>query len=208
MTCWRTTHGEGSYRNGYSPEYRTWKKMRSRCSAAPGTKEYKNYAQRGIRVCRRWDDYSNFLADMGRKPSLDHTIERLDNDRGYEPSNCCWATMKQQSRNRRANRILDVDGVEHTTVEWAEIVDINPNTIRHRLWAGWSARDAVKTPADSMGVRRPRKVTASIAADIIRRVKKGEKESAIARHLGLSDETVRMIKGGERHSNLLAGDAA
>lgn len=94
-----TTHGEtlGRIR---STEYRTWKAMRQRCGD-PFHQDFRLYGGRGIKVCDRWQSFSNFLADMGRKPSASHSIDRIDNDRGYEPGNCRWATAKEQRANQR-----------------------------------------------------------------------------------------------------------
>jgi hypothetical protein len=99
-----TTHGD-SRRNGKrTPEYQAWTGMIKRCSN-PSEIGFRHYGGRGIKVCERWrHSFPNFLADMGRKPSPKHSIERNDNDGNYEPSNCRWATQKEQIHNKRHPR--------------------------------------------------------------------------------------------------------
>ena len=83
------------------PEYTCWKNMIQRCTN-PHNKDYRHYGERGITVCDRWrTSFSTFLVDMGRRPAPRLTIERKDNDRGYEPDNCCWASYSVQARNKR-----------------------------------------------------------------------------------------------------------
>lgn len=118
-----TTHGKS--RNGDST-YNVWIQMRRRC------RERKGYVDRGITVCDRWEEsFENFLADMGAKPD-DHQIDRIDNDRGYEPSNCRWATPKENSNNRRNTWRIEFDGRTQTAAQWADELGVNRQTIIHR----------------------------------------------------------------------------
>ena len=129
---------------GMSPTYSSWVKMWARCRGT-NDKRYekrKNYDLRGIRVCKRWLRFENFLADMGERPT-GLTLDRKDNNKGYSPSNCRWATMKQQIRNRRNRRTLKAFGQEVTIAEWAEISGLGWNTIKRRIVRGWSAERAV-----------------------------------------------------------------
>ena len=95
-----TTHGKTR-----TPEYSSWRNMHNRCRnpSGPG---YKNYGGRGIRVCDRWLTFENFLADMGVRPSQQHSLDRIDNDGNYEPGNCRWALPRVQVQNRRKTGLL------------------------------------------------------------------------------------------------------
>lgn len=97
-------HGE-SLNKKMNPEYRSWIAMKQRC-LNPKSSGFKYYGGRGITICERWRNFENFLADMGRRPSLKHSIDRIDNNSNYAPDNCRWATPKEQSNwPRRQSRI-------------------------------------------------------------------------------------------------------
>jgi hypothetical protein len=95
-------------RDFQSPEYRTWKSMRRRCDYWKHI-GYQDYGLRGIRVCERWNNFMLFYLDMGKKPSPSHSIDRIDNDKGYAPENCRWATPVEQAANRRSRRPNRID---------------------------------------------------------------------------------------------------
>lgn len=122
--------GEGT------PEYRIWIDIRRRCND-PGRPGFRDYGGRGIRICNRWIDFANFLTDMGKRPSPEHSIDRINNDGDYEPSNCRWATPKEQSNNRRSNHYITIEGETMTIAQWCEKYDIPDTTFHNRLRRGW-----------------------------------------------------------------------
>lgn len=128
-----------------SPEYGVWQAMIRRCYD-PNRNGSENYLGRGIVVCDEWQGeggFERFLAHVGRRPSLKHSLDRIDNDRGYEPDNVRWATWKEQARNKRSNRLITIDGVTRCVAEWVELTDVVENTVRTRLRRGWDPKDAV-----------------------------------------------------------------
>lgn len=127
-----------------SIEYRIWNSMLGRCFN-PNDRKYHRYGARGITVCERWrHSFPAFLADMGPRPSAEYSLDRIENDKDYEPGNCRWATSKTQNRNRGSynNRII-AGGVERTASEWAEIAGVTSACISYRLKTGWTAEQAV-----------------------------------------------------------------
>jgi hypothetical protein len=136
-----TTHGLCR-----SPEYGIWNAMRQRCEN-PNNKSFPRYGAKGITVCQRWtESFESFLADMGPRPSPSHSLDRVDGTRGYEPSNVRWATMTEQNRNRKDNRILTHNGESHSLAEWSERTGISDSAIRTRLRKGWTVDDALTIP--------------------------------------------------------------
>ncbi len=117
--------------------YRIWASMVWRCRAKSGT-GFRDYASRGVRVCDRWRRFENFREDMGECPSDEHTIDRRDNSRGYEPDNCRWATTLEQQRNKTTNVRLTLDGETRCITEWAEITGLSLGAIQGRIRRGWS----------------------------------------------------------------------
>ena len=141
-----TTHGEAS-RTIQTPEYRAWHEMKRRCFDS-SNQAFAKYGGRGISVCQEWlDSFDRFLADMGRRPSPKHSIDRRDVNGNYEPRNCRWATSKEQNRNRRNNRLIAFQGKIASLAEWSEITGIKSGTILFRLKAGWTISKALTEKA-------------------------------------------------------------
>lgn len=117
-------------------------------------RQYKDYGGRGVTVCTRWLSFPNFYADMGPCPP-GHTIERKDNEKGYEPGNCVWATRSKQNRNRRQHRWITYDGETLMLAEWVERTGISKANLLHRLdEMGWSVEKALTTPTNSESCSR------------------------------------------------------
>ena len=136
-----------------TPTYFVWAQMLQRCNN-PKSPVYEYYGGRGIKVCRRWHDYSAFLQDMGNAP-LGLTLERKINSGHYCKRNCCWATRKVQANNRRdypqnrkrtPRRTLTFKGETLGMSEWARRLGIYPSTLTMRLQHGWSVQRALSTP--------------------------------------------------------------
>lgn len=127
----------------YTKEYTAWDHMKSRCSN-PKYKNYHNYGGRGITVCERWlKSFENFYQDMGPAPTIKHSLDRLNNNGNYEPSNCKWSTCIEQQRNRRDNIKIVYNGCEKTLAEWAEIYKLKYRLFRDRINRGWDFGKAV-----------------------------------------------------------------
>lgn len=123
-----------------------WHAMLARCYN-PSTREYKNYGGRGITVCERWrNSLNDFADDMGERPTPQHSIDRIDNDGNYEPSNCRWATAQEQNRNNRRTRWITHNNETLCLQEWANRRGLQAYTILARLKRGWSMARALDTP--------------------------------------------------------------
>ena len=144
------THGE---RKPLTPEYLAWRSMRERCKN-PRHKVYEQYGGRGITVCERWDaSYLDFLADMGRKPSSSHSLDRIDNNKGYSPDNCRWATKKEQGRNRRDNTVIEFQGKRMCVADWADEFGMSRNALYIRLKNNWPIAEALTKPVQPRNQR-------------------------------------------------------
>lgn len=134
------THGDSR-----STEHRSWLQMKDRC-LNENSAHYSSYGGRGIKVCKRWLTYENFLADMGRKSGAGFSLDRIDNNGNYCPENCRWATASQQARNTRQNKILELNGEKKTLAEWAEEHGLKLGTLWRRLNLGWSLSQSLAEP--------------------------------------------------------------
>ncbi len=136
------------FRHGMSKTrtHRIWCGIRSRCTN-PNDPAYHYYGGRGIKVCRRWQAFESFLADMGPCPSPKHSLDRTNNGGDYSPANCRWATMREQQNNRRNNNKFWHKGQRLTLSEWARKTGIKRSTLAQRVYVyQWPIRRALTTP--------------------------------------------------------------
>lgn len=140
-----TSHGKSG-----TPEHQSWAGMLQRCYN-PNSRNYPRYGGRGIKVCQRWHKFEEFYADMGDRASLDHTLERINNDGPYAPGNCRWATTYEQNFNKYDNRMVDYRGQRVPLMRALEIAGtaISYTGVRWRLDNGWSVEKALETPAST-----------------------------------------------------------
>lgn len=135
---------ETATKHGYkhTDTYRVWTGMKQRCNNKCNPK-YQNYGGRNIVVCKRWLRFENFLADMGERPS-DMSIDRIDNNQGYYPSNCKWSTAKEQSVNRRTNINITINYKTQCLAEWCRESNLKYTKTLKRLNRGWSIYKALE----------------------------------------------------------------
>ena len=131
------------HENCGTPTYKSWTAMKSRC-LNPNTTAYQNYGGRGIKICDEWMNFENFLKDMGEKPK-GKTLDRIDFNGNYEPSNCRWASIQEQNRNTRQNVMITYNGETLCMKEWAERLSIPYPKLQHRIRSGWDIKRALET---------------------------------------------------------------
>lgn len=141
VPCAVKTHGMSK-----TPEYRAWNQMIQRCTNKK-IRNYSDYGGRGIKVCKEWlTSFEAFYKHIGPRPSAKHSLDRIENDKGYEPGNVRWATDPQQRDNSRHPRKFFYDGQMLSTAEIARRVGMKMHTLRYRLVVlGWSLDRAIKT---------------------------------------------------------------
>lgn len=150
-----TTHGATVARK-ISKEYRAWFLAKDRCYN-PNSPSYENYGGRGIGMCDEWrSDFVKFYDYIGKAPSPDHSIDRINNNGNYEPGNVRWATKTEQAQNRRMrkNTGLTIDGETKTVLEWESHFDFTKGFLQNRLSKGWCVNCSVTIPIAKKGVNR------------------------------------------------------
>lgn len=133
------THGHSR-----TPEYVAWINMKSRCSN-PRTMGYEGYGGRGISVDPRWENsFENFLADMGQRPSPDHSLDRREVDGNYGPGNCRWATFDEQQNNKRNSVLFEYQGKSYTRTQLCRLTGVDVKTFQYRINCGKSIEEALR----------------------------------------------------------------
>lgn len=135
------------HQKSHFPEYKIYHGILERCFNER-TNNFINYGGRGITVCERWkNSFENFFADMGKRPSAKHSIDRINNDGNYTPENCRWATRKEQGRNKRTNFLIKFNGKVQCLKDWAVDAKLNHATLRNRIVnLKWPIQKALETP--------------------------------------------------------------
>lgn len=138
------THGKSNTRL-----YNIWQNMKARCYQKT-TRNYNDWGGRGIKVCDEWkhnfENFYNWAMKNGYQENL--TIERIDVDGNYEPSNCCWLTIQEQQQNKRNNRVYNINGETHCLKEWCDILNLNYKTVLCRVnRLDWPIKKALELEA-------------------------------------------------------------
>lgn len=133
-----TTHGACG-----TPEFAAFRRAKGRCTN-PNLREFPNYGGRGIEF--RFTSFDEFFAEVGQRPTPEHSIDRKDVNGHYEPGNVRWATVKTQANNKRRNHFLEINGERKTMAQWGDVMGISGDTIFARLKKGWCDACAVMSP--------------------------------------------------------------
>lgn len=137
------------------PEHRAWRNMRARCYN-PKSASYAYYGERGITVCDEWlKSFDEFFDHVGPRPSVDHSIDRINNDGNYEPGNVRWATTTEQNRNMRHTLRVTFRGETLCVAEWAKRVGVIHCVMKKRI-RKWGIERAITTPRITKMYRTPK----------------------------------------------------
>ena len=177
--------------------YHVWISMKQRCFN-PNSTKYKNYGARGIKVCDEWKNsykafeewaYANGYDDNAQLNQC--TIDRIDTNGNYGPSNCRWVNSKIQGNNKTDNRTIIIDGVSHTMSEWCDIYHITPRQVDSRVRiCGWSYEQAITTPIKKCGWQHSEEVSQKIRNRFLTYGNETKSLSEWARQLGTSESTL------------------
>ncbi len=200
--CWqnRVTHGatKGEVKSGkrvLPPEYVAWAAMKYRC-LNPSSAAYHNYGGRGITICEQWvSSFETFLLDVGPRPSEHHSLDRIDNNKGYEPSNVRWATSSEQGNNTRSNILLNLNGISKSMSQWSRAFGISKHVVHTRLKSGWPLEEAMTTPTRVIktNIRNGKPFNLKEQDEIRKMFDSGLSRSEIGRRLGVCTTTISRV---------------
>jgi len=128
-----------------SPEWRSWMKMRGRCKD-PNNNEFHRYGGSCVTICGAWDNFAQFYADMGSKPTPKHSIDRIDPDGNYEPKNCRWADAITQANNHRNSKKITFSGLTMTPAQWERHLNLPRQIVNSRMRSGWIVEKTLTAP--------------------------------------------------------------
>lgn len=145
--CIEKPHFNTKHGGSNTALYNMWKLMIYRCEN-PKNNAYKYYGARGLSVCEEWHDFLVFKKWVDdTKPDGEYTLDRIDNNKGYSPSNCRWASKSTQANNRRSNVQIDYNGETHNLMEWSSILGFDYKRVHNRMYKlGWTFEQAIQTP--------------------------------------------------------------
>jgi hypothetical protein len=155
----RVKNGQRKYTHGHARQksrtYHTWLAMKLRCLNEKHL-AYNRYGGRGIKICKEWFSFENFLKDMGERPE-GKSLDRIDNDGDYCKENCRWATAKEQANNRKQTKIFSLEGKEYSIPEMSKFLNVPSQFLRNRLNANWDVNEIINTPKQSKKISVPLK---------------------------------------------------
>lgn len=192
---WKFSHGHSFSSKGCSPTYRTWSGMHYRCSDMSD----KNYGGAGVKVCERWFDFSLFLEDMGER-GKGLSIDRIDPNGNYEPSNCRWATIKEQARNKRKSVKTNVNGEVLNLIDVAEKYGIPQTTIYRRYKQGLRGKELIEKVNRNVyvvGDMASSKLTWPCVRDIRLMLSNGATQKEVCEKYNVSQPVVSEIKNNK-----------
>lgn len=174
-----TKHGLSTINRKKSSEYVTWLSMKHRCNNI-NNKSYCHYGGRGITVCDEWNNnFPKFLEDMGEKPSKEHSIERIDVNKGYCKENCKWILKTEQPKNTRTTILFEYNGEKMGLPDWCKKLNLNYSMMRHRIYdLSMSFEDSIKIPKN-------------------KKIQKGKQEGELSSSAILTNENVLFIRKSE-----------
>lgn len=180
-----------------STEYHSWANMneRSRVSIRENPNHaHKAYLDKDVEICERWKSFNLFLEDMGKKPSPQHTLDRIENSKGYSKENCRWASPVEQIDNRDCTRLITANGKTQSIARWSEETGISYEALRNRLRKKWNEHDTINTPVIKKGIYSNKKIySQEIKNSVISALKNGKSQKELHKLMNLSQVAIAAI---------------